>query len=125
MLDAVRSVYGNYANFSGRATRSEFWWFWLFYTLVIVALSLVAAAIAPGGGGGSIAFIGIAAFAIGSIIPIIAVTVRRLHDTGRSGWWLLLGFVPLVGGLILLFFYLQPSTPGPNAFGPAAAPAMA
>lgn len=124
MLDAVRSVYGNYANFSGRATRSEFWWFWLFYTLVIVALSLVAAAIAPGGGG-SIAFIGIAAFAIGSIIPIIAVTVRRLHDTGRSGWWLLLGFVPLVGGLILLFFYLQPSTPGPNAFGPAAAPAMA
>jgi len=121
MLDAVRSAYGNYANFSGRATRPEFWWFWLFYMLVFVVLAVVAGA---GSGIASIAYIAMAGFALASIIPGIAVAVRRLHDTGRSGWWLLLGLIPF-GGLVLLIFYLMPSTPGPNRFDAAPMPAMA
>jgi uncharacterized membrane protein YhaH (DUF805 family) len=56
--------------------------------------------------------------ALGTIIPTIAVGVRRLHDVDKSGWWILLSLIPLIGGLILLFFYVQPGTPGPNRFGP-------
>jgi uncharacterized membrane protein YhaH (DUF805 family) len=122
VLDAVRSVYRKYADFSGRATRSEFWLVWLFHSLAIVVLSFAAAA---AGSMASIANTAIGVFVLGSIIPTLALTVRRLHDTGRSGWWLLLGFVPVIGGLILLFWYMLPSTPGPNRFDAPPMPATA
>lgn len=73
----------------------------------------------------SIVYTAIAVYELGSLIPILALTVRRLHDTGRSGWWLLLVFVPVVGGLILLIMYMLPSTPGPNRFGMGPMPATA
>jgi uncharacterized membrane protein YhaH (DUF805 family) len=120
-VEAVRSVYRNYANFSGRATRSEFWWFWLFYVIVAVAAYV---AMSQGGILATIGLLALVIFSIGSIIPSLAVAVRRLHDTGRSGWWLLINFIPF-GGLVLLIFYLLPSTPGPNAFGNPPMSAMA
>jgi uncharacterized membrane protein YhaH (DUF805 family) len=102
---AVASVYRQYIGFSGRATRSEFWWFWLFYVVVILVLVAVRASTLAG------------LFALVSLVPSLAVAVRRLHDVGRTGWWLLLGIVPF-GGLVLLVWYLFPSKESANQYGP-------
>ena len=107
--DAVKSVFAQYAGFSGRARRSEYWWFTLFVVVVYIAASVVDAAL------GVTALTIVAILAL--LLPSIAVAVRRLHDTNRSGWWYLISLVPFVGGLILLAFTLQDSTPGPNRFG--------
>ena len=109
-IDAVKSVLGQYANFSGRARRSEYWYFLLFIVLIEV-VALVATAAVP--------IIGILIFIamLGLIVPSIAVGVRRMHDTGRSGWFLLLGFIPF-GGLVVLYFAVMPSQPAPNQYGP-------
>jgi uncharacterized membrane protein YhaH (DUF805 family) len=109
--DAIRSVFGNYVTFSGRARRSEFWWFSLFATILYLAVSIVDAAI-----GSSVLGI-IVALAL--LLPSLAVTVRRLHDTGRSGWWILIGLIPLVGAIVLLVFECQNSQLGSNNFGPS------
>ena len=119
--EAVRSVYGNYAKFDGRASRSEYWWFFLFSFLValafwVVALVLYAATRSAAVFG--IVFAGIAIFGIASLIPSIAVGVRRLHDTDRSGWWYLIAFIPYIGAIILLIFFALPSSPTYNRFGP-------
>ncbi len=110
-MDAVKSVYGNYANFNDRSRRSEYWWFFLFTFIMGVVLSMLDAMI-----GSSPILYGL--FALGSFIPSIALAVRRLHDTGKSGWFLLLVLIPLIGPLVLLFFYVQPSGE-PNKFGDA------
>ncbi|WP_313444845.1 DUF805 domain-containing protein [Stenotrophomonas indicatrix] len=107
-----------YAQFSGRASRSEFWWFQLFIVIVSIPLHIVSFYAGYSGSQGLIlASSGLSlvmwlAFAL----PGIAATVRRLHDTDRSGWWLLLAMVPFAG-LVLLVFLLLPSTPGGNRFG--------
>ncbi|WP_425513053.1 DUF805 domain-containing protein [Stenotrophomonas indicatrix] len=107
-----------YAQFSGRASRSEFWWFQLFIVIVSIPLYIVSFYAGYSGSQGLIlASSGLSlvmwlAFAL----PGIAATVRRLHDTDRSGWWLLLAMVPFAG-LVLLVFLLLPSTPGGNRFG--------
>ncbi|MEO1642504.1 MAG: DUF805 domain-containing protein [Pseudomonadota bacterium] len=88
-------------------------------TLIIIAIAVVAGiltAILP-----LLGIIGFAAyviFALGCIIPSLAIAFRRMHDQDKSAWWLLIGLVPLVGGLILLYFFVQPGTVGPNQFGP-------
>jgi uncharacterized membrane protein YhaH (DUF805 family) len=105
--EAVRSVFGQYAGFSGTARRSEYWWFWLFYTVVIAVLYVVA--LATSGGVRTLFFILYIAFALVCLIPALAVAVRRLHDTDKSGWWLLIGLIPF-GGLVLLVFFLLPTT---------------
>jgi uncharacterized membrane protein YhaH (DUF805 family) len=117
--EAVLSVYRNYANFSGRATRAEFWWFILFYVAVSLFFTiLLTALIRPGGSTVyTIGFSALALFYLLTVIPYIAVAVRRLHDTDRSGWWLLLGFIPF-GGLVLIVLWAQSGTPGPNRYGP-------
>ncbi|MCZ2497319.1 DUF805 domain-containing protein [Xylophilus sp. Kf1] len=94
-----------YAEFTGRASRSEFWWFVLFNLLV----SIAAAEIHP-----TLSLV----VTLALLLPSCAVSVRRLHDIGRSGWWLLLQFVPLIGFLVLLFWHVQPSEPQDNAWGP-------
>jgi uncharacterized membrane protein YhaH (DUF805 family) len=108
--DAVRSVLTRYADFSGRARRAEYWWFFLFAVLV----ALVAAVLDG--------IIGASVFslltALGLLVPNLAVSVRRLHDTDRSGWWLLLNLVPF-GGIVLLVFYCLEGQPHPNRFGPS------
>jgi uncharacterized membrane protein YhaH (DUF805 family) len=109
--DAVRSVLTQYATFTGRARRSEYWWF----ALANLGLSLVAAIID--------AAIGFPFFqlvvALGLFVPSLAVAVRRLHDTGRSGWWLLIGLIPLVGAIVLLVFLASDGERGPNRWGPS------
>ena len=112
LVDSVRSVLTNYANFSGRARRSEYWWFALATIVVfglLAALSRASAIFAV--------VYGLAALAV--IVPGLAVVVRRLHDTDKSGWFVLLGLVPFVGGIILLVFYATDGTPGDNRFGPS------
>jgi uncharacterized membrane protein YhaH (DUF805 family) len=124
--EAVRKVLSNYANFHGRAERSEFWW-WALAVLIatMIAQALDASIFGPqvvmGGGGGLFS----AVVGLGLLIPNIAVAVRRLHDTGRSGWLLLLLLIPIIGFLALLYFYLQPGTPEENRFGPRPIPAAA
>jgi len=106
----------NYAVFSGRSRRSEYWYFGLFYLIFYAVCAIVDGITgsldrAPGIG----IFTGILALAL--LIPSLSVSVRRLHDTGRSGWWLLIGLVPLVGVIILLVFFAQDSEAGANRFG--------
>jgi uncharacterized membrane protein YhaH (DUF805 family) len=110
-VEASRSGLRNYATFSGRAPRSEYWWFYLFYLLV----SLVAAMLDGMTGG-----VGLlnAAVALGLLLPVLAVSVRRLHDVDRSGWWYLIILIPLIGIIVLLVWFVTRGTSGPNRFGP-------
>ena len=128
MIEAVKSVYSNYATFSGRARRSEYWWWFLAYIIIIIVLGIIEGAVfgsgtaelSAGDGGFNASFTGgilTNIFMIASIIPALAVGVRRLHDIDRSGWWLLISFIPLIGWLILLYWNVQPGTPGQNRFG--------
>ncbi|MDA8579749.1 DUF805 domain-containing protein [Pontimonas sp.] len=119
---AVKSFWSHYATFKGRARRSEYW----FIQLFLVATNLAAAVIdfvlmngdierfIANGGGGIVGLVWILA----TIVPALAVLVRRLHDTGKTGWWVLLGFVPLAGGIVLLVFTVQQSETADNAYGP-------
>jgi uncharacterized membrane protein YhaH (DUF805 family) len=122
MPTAVKSVLGKYVSFSGRASRSEYWWWTLALIILFVVLGVIdGAIIAP--------LLGLERFASNAgqplslltalliLLPSIAVTARRLHDTDRTAWWLLVGLVPLVGNLVLLFFYVQQGTEGENQFG--------
>lgn len=105
-----------YATFSGRAQRSEYWYFILFYFLITLALALVdgmTGSLGSSSGYGLLSGL----FSLGMLLPSIAVGVRRLHDTDRTGWWLLLAFIPLIGSIVLLVFFVQDSTPGDNRFG--------
>lgn len=94
-----------YVAFEGRATRPEFWWFFLFQLIVIVVASAIH---------GILYYVAM----LGLLLPAIGVGMRRLHDTGKSGWWMLLGLIPLVG-LVLLYFFAQPGNEGANAYGDA------
>lgn len=106
------SVLKNYAVFEGRAHRTEYWMFVLFNFLISLALAIVDAAIF-GQGGGLLSPL----YALGVFIPSLAVGVRRLHDTNRSGWWLLIALVPLVGFIVLLVFTVSEGDKGPNDYG--------
>ena len=111
---AVQSVFSNYANFRGRACRSEFWWFQLFLLVGgIVAALLDLFANTNLLGGSPLATL----FWLATIIPDLAVTVRRLHDTDSSGWWILLGLIPLIGMVVLIVWWCQKGSRGYNRFG--------
>ena len=101
----------NYANFSGRARRQEFWMF-----VLLQLIAFFVAGFVDGMLGLPMVVTGIVG--LGLLIPALSVTVRRLHDTDRSGWWILVSLVPFVGGLILFVFQVLEGTPGPNRFGP-------
>ena len=104
-------VLRNYAVFSGRARRTEYWMFTLFNIIIATAIAVVEGIL------GSPGFLGML-YALGVFIPTLAVSVRRLHDTGRSGLWLLIGLVPLIGFIVLLVFFVQDSDYGQNQYGP-------
>jgi uncharacterized membrane protein YhaH (DUF805 family) len=106
-----------YAEFSGRSRRSEYWYFVLFYVLIYMGLALVdtlTGSFNAASGMGILSGI----YSLGMLIPSIAVGIRRLHDTDRSGWWLLISFVPVIGAIVLIVFFFQDSQPGDNRFGP-------
>ena len=104
-------VLKKYAEFSGRARRKEYWMFFLFYFLIAIAIGIIEAIIRTGGILGGI-------YALAMLIPGLAVTVRGLHDTGRTGWWILIGLIPVIGTIILLVFMVLDSQPGDNEYGP-------
>jgi len=107
-----------YADFSGRARRREYWFFVLFNLIVSVVLAVCDVVLGTYSAAASIGILsGIYTLAV--LIPGIAVTVRRLHDTGRSGWWILIVLVPIVGWIVLLVFMLLDTQPGQNAYGPS------
>jgi uncharacterized membrane protein YhaH (DUF805 family) len=99
-----------YADFSGRSRRTEYWLFVLFSMVIAMVLGVVDYVL------GSPGIVGLL-FAFAILIPSIAVAVRRMHDTNRSGWWLLIAFIPIVGTIVLLIFLLLDSNPGDNRFG--------
>jgi uncharacterized membrane protein YhaH (DUF805 family) len=113
--EAVRSVLSQYVGFSGRARRSEYWWYILFYLIVAIVASIIDNILGTDSGNTGLVA-GLVALAL--FLPTLAVSVRRLHDTGRSGWWILLGLIPLIGAIILIVWYCQDSQ-GPNAYGPS------
>ena len=120
---AVSTCFSKYVDFSGRARRSEFWWWQLF----VIIVSAIAAAIDNVAGlhimttSSSVSYSagwvqGVVTLAV--LLPSIAVLFRRLHDTGRSGWWWLLSWVCCIGTILLWVFCLSDSNPGANQYGP-------
>jgi uncharacterized membrane protein YhaH (DUF805 family) len=112
---AIRSVFSKYGTFTGRAPRSEFWFWILFTTLAGTAAGIVdrAVDVLVGYDGGALA----ALWGFGTIIPFLAVCVRRLHDIDRGGWWLLLFFIPFFGGVVLIVWFCFAGTRGYHRFG--------
>ena len=106
--DSLSTCLKKYFVFKGRASRSEYWWFQLIVTPSYFISTLFNNDI-------SYLFLGITLF---TLIPAISAGVRRLHDTNRSGFFLLISFIPFIGGLVLLFFLIPEGTKGKNKFGP-------
>ncbi len=111
-MEALRK----YAIFSGRSRRKEYWWFLLFHIIISIVLVVIDGAIGTLSVEAGMGLLG-SVYALAVLIPSIAVSVRRLHDTDRSGWWLLIALIPLIGALVLLVFMVQDSNPGQNRFG--------
>lgn len=109
-------VLKNYAGFSGRARRKEYWYFVLFNLIISVVLGIVDGVTGSVNAETGMGLLG-SIYTLAVLIPAIAVSVRRLHDTGRTGWWLLISLVPLVGFIVLIVFLVQDSTPGENEYG--------
>jgi uncharacterized membrane protein YhaH (DUF805 family) len=111
--EAISTGFRNYVNFSGRAVRSEFWFWVLFAILASIVAGIIDAVLFGLDGSSAIeSLVGLALF-----LPGLAVSVRRLHDTDRTGWWILLGLIPLIGIIILIVWYCQRGTIGANRFG--------
>jgi uncharacterized membrane protein YhaH (DUF805 family) len=111
--EAIASGFKNYVNFEGRAARSEYWYWVLFNVIVSVVATLIDKFVFPGSGLSPVNTIAMLAL----LIPSLTVGARRLHDIGRTGWWLLLGLT-IIGGLVLLYWFIQKGTDGPNQHGP-------
>jgi uncharacterized membrane protein YhaH (DUF805 family) len=104
-VDSIKTCFTKYVDFKGRASRPEYWWFFLsYFVLYVIFLAIKVPAIAY-------------LVALVYFLPLLAAAVRRLHDTGRSGWWYLIGLVPLVGIIILIVFLASEGNPGQNAYG--------
>jgi uncharacterized membrane protein YhaH (DUF805 family) len=109
---AIKTCLNKYATFSGRATRSEYWYFFLFLVTVNIVASVLDSTIF---GAMPVLYL-IATLAL--LVPSIAAGVRRLHDTDKAGWWLLVGLIPVIGTIVLIVFFCQRGSVGTNQFGP-------
>jgi uncharacterized membrane protein YhaH (DUF805 family) len=112
-LEAIRQ----YAAFGGRSRRKEYWYFVLFNFLISIGIGLVSGVAGTVLNAEWLSFAAVLLYFLAVLVPAVAVSVRRLHDTGRSGWWILLGVVPVLG-LITLVFMVQGSEAGQNRYGP-------
>ncbi|WDS37328.1 DUF805 domain-containing protein [Pseudoxanthomonas sp.] len=115
-----------YADFSGRSRRKEYWMFLLFYMVALLATVMVmvlgAALVSPAERPGALSYVGFALMMLlilALLLPSLAVQVRRFHDMDKSGWFVLINFVPYVGGFIVMVMMMMEGTPGPNRFGQA------
>lgn len=116
-MTAVRTCFSKYVGFSGRARRSEYWWFGLFSFLLGVVTNIIDAVLGTGYDNTTGGLVNtLASLAI--FLPGLAVAVRRLHDTDRSGWWVLIGLIPIIGWILLIVWFCTDSKPGDNRFGP-------
>lgn len=115
---AVKRYFNGYVTFTGRASRAEFWWAVLFNIIVALVLGVVDSVLfsTTMQDGGLLSGL----YTLGTLLPSIAVGVRRLHDIDRSGWWMLLFILPAIGWIVLLIFHVTKSTQGPNRFGDTA-----
>ena len=139
-VEAIKSGFSKYVTFSGRASRSEYW-YWVLFVVIVQIIGNILDALAgtrirstdvTTATGETVTVwtstynnVGYISGIVGLILllPSISVAVRRLHDTDRSGWWWWLNLIPCVGWIILIVFYVLPGTPGPNRFGPPPVPA--
>ncbi len=103
-------VLKKYAVFSGRAKRQEYWMFSLFHMIIATGLGFIEGLVGGPGIAGGI-------YCLATFLPCIGVSIRRLHDTSRSGWWLLIGLIPIIGPIILIVFFVFDSTPEENQYG--------
>ena len=110
-------VLRKYAVFSGRARRMEYWMFFLFNLIISFLLGVVDGVLGTFSPESGVGLLG-GLYSLAILIPSIAVTIRRLHDSGRTGWWFLLIFIPLIGALVLLVFMVLDSEQGTNDYGP-------
>jgi uncharacterized membrane protein YhaH (DUF805 family) len=108
-IEAFQRGIQNYVNFEGRANRPEFWWWVLAVFVINIVTSIIDRII------GNLIVSSLVSLAL--LLPGLAISVRRLHDTNRSGWWLLLVLIPIVGWIVLIVFYVQEGTPGANNHG--------
>ncbi|GAA4692857.1 DUF805 domain-containing protein [Nocardioides conyzicola] len=118
--DAVSVCFSKYATFAGRATRPEYWWFFLFGTIVSVITTVIDSAAGlqwDDSAYGPVSALG----SLLVLLPTLAVGSRRLHDTGRTGWWQLLFLLPCIGPIILIVLFCQAGERRPNKYGDGAA----
>ena len=113
-MDYYTNVIKKYAVFEGRAGRKEFWMFVLINLIISIAISIVESVLGLSSRGNPSVVSTLYALAV--FVPSIAVGSRRLHDTGKSGWWQLIGLIPFIGAIVLIIFFVQPSE-GSNAYG--------
>ena|SRR5689334_2430202 len=105
-----RVVLERYAQFEGRSGRAEFWWYFLAGVIISIVFNILIAI-------ASFFWVIYIIYGLAVLIPGLAVAIRRLHDTDKSGWWILLALIPLVGIIVLIVFWATEGTPGPNQFG--------
>ncbi len=111
-MDAVkRALTVNYFNFEGRASRSEYWWFCLFQAVLGCLITIIFGDSTTGTVISSI-------IGLGLLMPEVSLGVRRMHDINRSGWWVLIALIPIVGWIIYIVWACKPSDPTPNQYGP-------
>ncbi len=110
------AAFRKYAVFNGRATRSEYWYFTLFNILVVGVFGLIDQVMGTFNFDASYGPLS-AIYTLAMILPGLGVSIRRLHDTGRSGWWFMITIIPVVGLLVFLYFALLDSDPNPNQYG--------
>jgi uncharacterized membrane protein YhaH (DUF805 family) len=111
--EAIRSVLARYAVFGGRSRRSEYWFWTLAAVVVGVVIEVLLFISRPLGLTLELVFV------LATFIPGLAVAVRRLHDTDRSGWWMFIALIPIIGTIVLIVFVATDGTPGPNKYGPS------
>jgi uncharacterized membrane protein YhaH (DUF805 family) len=114
-------VIRRYTDFDGRADRPEFWWFALINLIVSVGIWVAGIALFGLATGELLAVV----YGLATLLPVLGVAIRRLHDTNKSGWWIVVDLVPFVGGIILIVLLAIAGTPGPNRFGPQPPPRRA
>ncbi len=110
-------VLKKYTEFSGRSRRKEYWYFALFNTIVsiiLIAIDGMVGTLNMEAGYGVFSTI----YSLAVFLPTLGVAIRRLHDIGKSGWWIFIGFIPLIGAIVLIVFFVKDSQPGDNQYGP-------